>query len=66
LPPAAEWLMNHPALRFPVLQALIPVEVAAWFALHPMQLTLLWAFLASGAVLSTLFAILLRMKRGQS
>ncbi|MBC7692162.1 MAG: hypothetical protein H7222_10360 [Methylotenera sp.] len=33
-PPAAEWLMEHPAFRFPVLTALIPVQLFGWLALH--------------------------------
>ena len=33
-PSAAEWLMENPAFRFPVLLALIPVQILGWLALH--------------------------------
>lgn len=50
-PGAAEWLMGHPALRYPVLVALIPVEIIAWFLLYPM-----WA----GLILVLIIAFKLR------
>jgi hypothetical protein len=34
-PPAAEWLLAHPIYRYPVLVALVPVEVFAWLCLNP-------------------------------
>lgn len=46
-PAAAEWLMEHPVFRFPVLVALIPVQAVAWLFLHP-----LWAFFLSVAAAS--------------
>ena len=61
-PPAAEWLMLHPMVRYPVLEALVPVEVTAWFVLHPMQLTLLVVFMASALALGFLFAFLMKAK----
>lgn len=39
-PDAAEWLLRHPLFRFPVLLALIPVEVIAWLFLHPAWIAL--------------------------
>jgi hypothetical protein len=35
-PPAAEWLIDHPEFRYPVLLALVPVEIIAWLCLRPM------------------------------
>lgn len=40
-PPAAEWLMLHPMFRYPVLLALIPLEIVAWLCLHPWLIPLL-------------------------
>lgn len=40
-PAAAEWLMEHPVFRFPVLLALVPVQVIAWLFLHPAWLAVL-------------------------
>jgi hypothetical protein len=34
-PPAAEWLMDHPEFRAPVLFLLAPFEAFAWMILHP-------------------------------
>lgn len=34
-PGLAEWLMEHPAFRHPVLLALAPIEIFAWFLLNP-------------------------------
>ncbi|MGK5087157.1 CFI-box-CTERM domain-containing protein [Bdellovibrionota bacterium FG-2] len=34
-PPAAQWLLAHPAVRIPVLFWLIPVELLAWITLSP-------------------------------
>ncbi len=34
-PSAAEWLMENPVFRYPVLVVLVPVELLAWCALHP-------------------------------
>lgn len=36
-PSAATWLMEHPAFRYPVLVALIPIELIAWGTLHPLE-----------------------------
>ena len=33
-PHAADWLMEHPAFRIPVLYALAPLQIFAWFCLH--------------------------------
>ncbi len=41
-PPAAEWLMLHPVARYPVLHALIPLQLFAWLALHPSALVLVF------------------------
>lgn len=35
-PPAAEWLIQHPEFRYPVLLALVPVEIIAWLCLRPL------------------------------
>jgi len=40
-PDAADWLIDHPVFRFPVLLALIPLQLIAWMILHPMVLGLL-------------------------
>ncbi|MGK5085577.1 CFI-box-CTERM domain-containing protein [Bdellovibrionota bacterium FG-1] len=34
-PHAAEWLMMHSGFRYPVLHALLPLEIGAWLVLHP-------------------------------
>jgi hypothetical protein len=39
-PDAAEWLIDHPVFRFPVLLALIPLQVFAWFILHPVVMAI--------------------------
>lgn len=52
-PEAAEWLMKHPAFRYPVLLALLPVEALAWLGLHPPVLALL-----SLAAVSLLFMVI--------
>jgi hypothetical protein len=40
-PRAAEWLMLHPVFRFPVLLALVPLEILAWLWLQPVWLAAL-------------------------
>ena len=40
-PGAAEWLISNPEFRFPVLLALIPLQILAWLILHPSVLTVL-------------------------
>lgn len=35
-PPAAEWLIENPEFRYPVLLALVPVEIIAWLCLRPL------------------------------
>jgi hypothetical protein len=35
-PPAAEWLIENPQFRYPVLLALVPVEIIAWLCLRPL------------------------------
>ena len=35
-PPAAEWLMEHEAFRYPVMLALLPIEALALFILYPL------------------------------
>jgi hypothetical protein len=64
-PPAAEWLMKNPEYRYPVLQALIPVELVAWFMLHPVYLTALMVFAMSSLILGIGFTILVRMRGRQ-
>lgn len=59
-PKAALWLMEHPAFRYPVLLALIPVQVVAWSALNP-----LWALAALGAYAGLLFALFVCMRSGR-
>jgi hypothetical protein len=34
-PRAAQWLIQHPTFRHPILLALIPLQVIAWVMLHP-------------------------------
>lgn len=34
-PSAAEWLMRNPEYRYPVLVALLPLEIVAWACLNP-------------------------------
>lgn len=40
-PAAAEWLIERPALRGPVLLALLPLQIVAWLVLQPALLALL-------------------------
>jgi hypothetical protein len=40
-PNAAEWLIDHPVFRFPVLLALIPLQAFAWLVLHPYAMVVL-------------------------
>jgi hypothetical protein len=50
-PSAADWLIDHPAFRYPVLIALTPVEAVAWLSLHPAFLTVLFGLMMmSGAI----------------
>ena len=46
-PHAAEWLMENPEFRFPVLMALLPLQAFAWLALHPA----IWVMLVSLVVI---------------
>ncbi|OFZ53469.1 MAG: hypothetical protein A2428_02790 [Bdellovibrionales bacterium RIFOXYC1_FULL_54_43] len=55
-PPFAEWLIEHPVFRFPVLLVLAPVEIAVWFVLNPVFLGLSW-------LLAIFFAIALRREQ---
>jgi len=48
----AEWLVEHPVYRYPVLMALIPVELFAWVAIHPLWLV---ASLLGGVILAFVF-----------
>lgn len=45
-PAAAEWLVDRPALRIPVLGLLIPVQILAWLLMHPWVLATLWMGIA--------------------
>lgn len=40
-PGAAEWLLAHPVYRYPVLVALVPVEIFAWLCLNPLVFLML-------------------------
>jgi hypothetical protein len=60
-PDAAGWLLEHPAARFPVLLALVPVEAAAWLLLNPAVAILLGAL---GVVLAAAAVALARAPRG--
>lgn len=40
-PAAADWLIDHPIFRYPVLVALIPVEIFAWLCLNPLVFLML-------------------------
>jgi hypothetical protein len=42
-PSAAEWLVMNPEFRFPVLLALIPLQLFAWTILHPIVLGVLFS-----------------------
>jgi hypothetical protein len=54
-PDAAEWLIDHPVFRFPVLLALIPLQAFAWLVLHPMMMVVLMLMGASLVLWGTLF-----------
>jgi hypothetical protein len=43
-PDAAEWLIDHPVFRFPVLLALLPLQWFAWLVLHPLIFAMLTMF----------------------
>lgn len=49
-PPAAEWLMAHSEFRYPVLVALVPLEIVAWLCLRPLVLLSLLTLVLGGAV----------------
>lgn len=53
-PAAADWLTDHPVLRYPVLLALAPLELVAWLCLHPV-------FLLAYFFLSTFFLVSFRL-----
>jgi hypothetical protein len=57
-PNAADWLVDHPVFRFPVLLALIPLQLFAWTLLHPSVVLILLA--SSIALLG--WALLARLK----
>ena len=40
-PPAAEWLLEHSEFRIVSLLFLAPVQILAWFCLHPLSFVLL-------------------------
>lgn len=58
-PEAAEWLMEHPSARFPVLLALVPVQIVAWLLLHPVLASLLLILVL------TCFLLRHRFRRGE-
>ncbi len=39
-PAAAQWLIDHPTFRYPVLLLLTPLQVVAWLVLHPLYMLL--------------------------
>jgi hypothetical protein len=49
-PGAADWLMSHPEYRLPVLIALLPLQVVAYFLLNPAWMLALLALGPAGAV----------------
>jgi hypothetical protein len=53
-PNAAEWLIDHPVFRFPVLLALIPLQALAWLVLHPIMMMVLLLMGASIVLWGTL------------
>jgi hypothetical protein len=57
-PQAAEWLIDHPAFRFPILLALVPLQIFAWTVLHPVIF-----FFLGGTALILLFSTLLLATR---
>ena len=59
-PPAAHWLMRHPIFRYPVLLALAPVELMAWFCFHPLL------FLALSIIIGMCSILLFRQRSLQS
>ena len=56
---AADWLIDHPVFRFPVLLALLPLQAMAWMILHPVVLGLL-AVIAIGLSLAAYFGAFVR------
>ncbi|MFL5812511.1 MAG: CFI-box-CTERM domain-containing protein [Bdellovibrionia bacterium] len=54
-PPAAEWLIEHPQFRYPILLALVPVEIFAWLCLRPLFFLLM-------AMASIAFIVVLRKR----
>jgi hypothetical protein len=57
-PSAAEWILDHPVFRLPVLLLLIPLEIMAWFCLHSFWLVLYLScsFIAGIYLISLVFA----------
>jgi hypothetical protein len=62
-PDAADWLIDHPVFRFPVLLALIPLQLIAWTILHPIVLGLLAALTLGLSVSLLLGAALSRSRK---
>jgi hypothetical protein len=54
-PPAAQWLMDHPVFKLPVLLILAPLEVIAGLALHPWLLALLLGVFSISGLLILLY-----------
>jgi hypothetical protein len=52
-PDAANWLLDHPLARLPVLLLLLPLQAFAWLALNPLSWLLLTA-LGTGAAFALL------------
>ena len=44
----ADWMMDHTAVRLPVLLLLAPLELIAWFCLNPFYFVILLSFVFSG------------------
>jgi hypothetical protein len=65
-PPAADWLIDHPAFRYPVLVALKPVEAIAWLCLHPVIALLYLALLGGGAVFLIVRSRMSAVQAGES
>jgi hypothetical protein len=63
-PAAAEWLMENPEFRFPVLMALLPLQVFAWLALHPAVWVTLLSLVVIAAVAVTFATAIRRANRG--
>ena len=64
-PDAADWLIDHPVFRFPVLLALIPLQLIAWTILHPLVLGLIAVLTLGLSIALFLNAFMLRSRKSK-